>query len=187
MVGILSNAGIKIPKLLFRGPRPDYGKVFQFICQKYNIKEIPVLKHKTIKLILKEVIEIGEIDKKSFKDISSRHMTDQYLKAQDNILKKATGREIYPEHQVTIGGLPGSKFYNSPEWRGLRYLALERLGNTCQACGVTARKGKPVHVDHIKPRSYYPELALNINNLQILCEDCNIGKSNRFQKDWRLS
>ena len=48
-------------------------------------------------------------------------------------------------------------------------------------CGSTER----IHVDHIKPRSKYPELELDINNLQVLCEDCNIGKSNIDETDWR--
>lgn len=43
-----------------------------------------------------------------------------------------------------------------------------------------------IHVDHIKPRSLYPELAYDKNNLQILCDDCNIGKLNRFETDYRM-
>jgi 5-methylcytosine-specific restriction endonuclease McrA len=40
-------------------------------------------------------------------------------------------------------------------------------------------------VDHIKPRSTHPKLALAFDNLQLLCEDCNIGKSNKCDIDWR--
>jgi hypothetical protein len=39
---------------------------------------------------------------------------------------------------------------------------------------------KPLHVDHIKPVSKYPELKLEFDNLQILCENCNLGKSNIY-------
>jgi len=46
--------------------------------------------------------------------------------------------------------------------------------------------GIVIHVDHIKPRSRYPELSLEIENLQVLCEDCNMGKSNVFETDWRV-
>jgi 5-methylcytosine-specific restriction endonuclease McrA len=42
-----------------------------------------------------------------------------------------------------------------------------------------------LHVDHILPRSIYPEFALDIQNLQILCEDCNLAKSNTSAMDWR--
>jgi len=76
-------------------------------------------------------------------------------------------------------------FYWSREWRAIRYLALKRHGASCLACGRSAKDGIIIHVDHVKPRSKYPELELNVNNLQILCEDCNLGKSNIDETDWR--
>jgi 5-methylcytosine-specific restriction endonuclease McrA len=42
-----------------------------------------------------------------------------------------------------------------------------------------------MHVDHIKPRSLFPLLAADPENLQVLCEDCNVGKSNVDTTDWR--
>ena len=42
-----------------------------------------------------------------------------------------------------------------------------------------------IHVDHIKPRKLFPHLALDVNNLQILCHECNHGKGNWDQTDWR--
>lgn len=42
-----------------------------------------------------------------------------------------------------------------------------------------------MHVDHIKPFSRYPELAMKLSNLQLLCEDCNQGKGVRDETDWR--
>lgn len=73
-------------------------------------------------------------------------------------------------------------FYQSREWRRLRYQVLMHYGRQCQCCNA---KDKPLHVDHIKPVSKYPELKLEITNLQILCEDCNIGKSNLDESDFR--
>jgi len=68
-------------------------------------------------------------------------------------------------------------FYQSYEWRSLRYDALEKYGRICRICGRTPESHDVVlHVDHIKPRSKNPSLRLNIENLQILCEDCNLGK-----------
>ena len=40
-------------------------------------------------------------------------------------------------------------------------------------------------VDHIKPRSRFPGLELDPDNLQILCSDCNMGKSNDDCTDFR--
>jgi len=76
-------------------------------------------------------------------------------------------------------------FYQSDEWKRLRYAVFDRYGNRCMCCGKTPWHSVVMHVDHIKPRSKYPELALEIENLQVLCEDCNLGKSNLFETDWR--
>lgn len=42
-----------------------------------------------------------------------------------------------------------------------------------------------IQVDHIKPRSKYPDLAYDPKNLQVLCRDCNKGKYDRFEDDFR--
>ena len=76
-------------------------------------------------------------------------------------------------------------FFYSQEWKTLRYRALLNYGRRCSCCGATPEQGKRMHVDHIKPRSKYPELALEITNLQILCEDCNIGKGAWDQTNFR--
>lgn len=76
-------------------------------------------------------------------------------------------------------------FYQSDAWRALRYEALRLHGARCQCCGATARDGKVIHVDHIKPRSRYPHLELVLANLQVLCDDCNLGKAARDETDWR--
>lgn len=87
---------------------------------------------------------------------------------------------------LVLGNSTSAIFYRSPEWRDIRYQALELYGNRCFACGRGPKDGGViVHVDHVKPRSIYPELALDIKNLQILCEDCNLGKMDRSSTDWR--
>ena len=79
------------------------------------------------------------------------------------------------------------KFYESYEWRQLRYRVLKRDGAKCALCGATRSDGVKLHVDHIKPLRKNPDLALDINNLQVLCEVCNHGKGNWDETDWRLS
>ena len=71
------------------------------------------------------------------------------------------------------------------EWRKLRMQALKKYGPRCMCCGATPATGAVMNVDHIKPRKKHPDLALDINNLQILCHDCNHGKGNWDQTDWR--
>ena len=81
---------------------------------------------------------------------------------------------------------PDDTFYKSEDWRTVRFIALKRSKGCCVLCGRSNRAhGVILHVDHIKPRSRFPALALDASNLQVLCEDCNLGKSNRDTTDWR--
>ncbi len=110
----------------------------------------------------------------------------QYKKTLNRFKREYQNRE--PERRQWKGGYAhifSPKFYSSDAWRALRYQVLENTGATCQCCGARASDGVRIHVDHIKPRSKYPELALDINNLQILCVDCNIGKDNMYDTSWR--
>ncbi|ACB34111.1 HNH endonuclease [Leptothrix cholodnii SP-6] len=80
----------------------------------------------------------------------------------------------------------GDIFYRSARWRSLRYEAFRRYGRRCSLCGRTPNdNGVVLHVDHIKPRSRNPELQWEIDNLQILCEDCNLGKGAKDSTRWR--
>lgn len=81
---------------------------------------------------------------------------------------------------------PDKDFYASREWREVRYQALLASQGCCECCGGRPRPGNPLHVDHIKPRSTHPALELKVSNLQVLCEECNLGKSNWDETDWRV-
>lgn len=83
-------------------------------------------------------------------------------------------RVEYKQKTVAVDNQP---FYRSAAWRKLRFSVLAESNGACSACGSKASDGARLHVDHIKPRSKFPELALDPTNLQVLCEDCNIGKS----------
>lgn len=77
-------------------------------------------------------------------------------------------------------------FYHTEEWRQLRYRVLRRSDGRCNLCGRSKpHDGVTLHVDHIEPRSKRPDLALVEANLQVLCEDCNMGKGNSDSRDWR--
>ncbi len=64
----------------------------------------------------------------------------------------------------------------------LRYQALLRSGGRCALCGAT-KDQTTLHVDHIFPRSRGGKNTLD--NLQVLCADCNEAKSNRDTTDLR--
>lgn len=75
-----------------------------------------------------------------------------------------------------------TKFYSSKAWTTLRYRVLTHYGPVCMCCG---KSGVAMQVDHIKPRSRFPELALSFDNMQVLCAPCNFGKSAWDKTDHR--
>ena len=77
------------------------------------------------------------------------------------------------------------EFYSSWEWKRLRYNFLKNKKRRCCCCGATPESGAQIVVDHIKPVRRYWSLRLNQSNLQVLCNDCNMGKSSTDETDWR--
>jgi len=68
-----------------------------------------------------------------------------------------------------------------PVGDSLRYEIIKR-DRVCQACGCT-REERRLEVDHITPRSKGG--SNDPENLQLLCERCNRGKSNRDDTNFR--
>lgn len=89
------------------------------------------------------------------------------------------------KHKQQVSLVASDDFLRSYEWRMVRMVALKRHGARCQCCGASAQDGVRIHVDHIKPRRLFPLLALDPDNLQVLCEECNHGKGNWDATDWR--
>ena len=92
-----------------------------------------------------------------------------------------TSSEIVQNELFSIEAARKANFYLTQEWRAVRYAVLKKSKGKCELCGAEDK----LQVDHIKPRSTHPELALSLNNLQVLCEDCNLGKGAKDQTDWR--
>ena len=69
-------------------------------------------------------------------------------------------------------------FYLSPAWRAVREQALLR-DHWCREClrlvaaGIKPRPNEATMVHHVKPRKLYPELELELDNLESLCNDCH--------------
>ena len=84
--------------------------------------------------------------------------------------------KLYRKFKITR-----NEFYESREWLEARYDILLKFRKCC-LCG----SAKRLHVDHIIPKSKLPPSRwLDRDNLQVLCEDCNLGKSNRDRTDLR--
>ena len=76
------------------------------------------------------------------------------------------------------------EFLNTWEWKTLRYEVLLEQGAVCKCCGAKPSDGVTLCVDHIKPRRTHPQLALDKTNLQVLCNDCNMGKGSWDTTNW---
>jgi len=73
--------------------------------------------------------------------------------------------------------------YDSDRWKALRYDVFKRFGFKCLACNAT---NVELHIDHIVPVSKDRSKAFEIENLQVLCRDCNLSKSNKHSDDLRF-
>lgn len=62
----------------------------------------------------------------------------------------------------------------------MRYDVMKRDGFRCVLCGRTADDGVKLHVDHIIPVSKGGKTVMK--NLRTLCEDCNLGKSDKYDE-----
>ena len=60
----------------------------------------------------------------------------------------------------------------------LRFEILKRDDYRCQMCGVTAKDGAKLEIDHITPAAKGG--TNDADNLQVLCRDCNAGKSDQY-------
>jgi 5-methylcytosine-specific restriction endonuclease McrA len=106
-------------------------------------------------------------------------------KSHQTKIKEIAGLKLEKYSHPLLGKEEYQKFYTSTAWRQLRYLALKNTNGQCQCCGARASDGVSIHVDHIKPRSRYPKLELSLDNLQVLCQACNVGKGDWDTNDWR--
>lgn len=69
-------------------------------------------------------------------------------------------------------------------WLSLRYKVLSKNDGRCELCGRSKHDGVKLTVDHKKSRRNFPLLALDEDNLQVLCSDCNVGKGSFYNDDW---
>ena len=109
-------------------------------------------------------------------------ITSPAIPAVTPVTRKETAQKFFSQSFAFVAT---DAFLESFEWRKVRMAALKKYGPKCMCCGATPATGAVMNVDHIKPRKKFPELALNLDNLQILCHDCNHGKGNWDTTDWR--
>jgi 5-methylcytosine-specific restriction endonuclease McrA len=135
----------------------------------------------------KKAKQIGTVRLRPTRKMRRRKLEEKVLKLQRQL---DSARQVVEEQKRRLKAVkaraqplrPPHPFYDSQEWRALKYRALTTYGRRCALCQTTSGV---MHVDHIKPRSRFPELALSFDNLQILCQSCNMGKGNTDTRDFR--
>lgn len=112
-----------------------------------------------------------------------------HLKISKNILSKGwkvskpRSEEWRRKHRERASKLTGDK---NPRWLGGRRdhcikIVRERDNNTCQTCGYFNEEfsGSAVDVDHILPKSQYPDYEFDTDNMVVLCPNCHRIKTLR--------
>ncbi|MDP4007878.1 MAG: HNH endonuclease [Candidatus Peregrinibacteria bacterium] len=96
--------------------------------------------------------------------------------AMKEFIEYANGKDITSINKDSAEKSP-KKTSRDPSLR-LRFKVLKRDNFSCVQCGASPAKNSEtiLHVDHIKPWSNGGETE--ILNLQTLCQNCNLGKSN---------
>lgn len=145
------------------------------------------------KILTKECQNCGKIFEK-LKSSSMRYWeTVKFcsIKCSGTLIKKG---EPLPEH-IKVGarekykkqteqkqqGVLNNNWKGGLSWPFLKRCALDRDNYTCQSCG--HNEPEIMEVDHIKPKSKFPELKLDINNLITLCPNCHRRKTNRDMRE----
>lgn len=135
--------------------------------------------------ILKDGIALCEVNTARFTSHSfSRPGNKKMCKNCDNINSGRTSKKKKKPNSKKKT-FSGNAFYKTFAWAELRYKALKMNDGCCELCGRGKSEGVILNVDHIKSVRRYPELKLNLNNLQVLCGSCNWGKGNKDETDWR--
>lgn len=72
---------------------------------------------------------------------------------------------------------------NILKYRKLKPELLEKFNNQCVYCGTKLLEPLMADVEHFYPKSLYPDLVLETENLLIACKACSIMKANKFPID----
>lgn len=165
------DLGLSLSKNSKRVITPDYAKKLVKLAERQERRRQTLPDRQARKVAKKQVLkdklcsvsnELAAIKKQLF----------ELTQKSENKFNK------YPKY---VAGM-GKEFYATREWRSLRWDVISKAGGKCSVCGKSKKEhGVIMHVDHIKPRSRFPELELDKKNLQLLCEECNIGKGAKPQ------
>lgn len=167
--------------------KPNYGKTQYCICFLPKKSEVFTINGRKI---IKDCIDSDTTHTQNKSKYNSLIRPFRQTMGFNRVRKKSAAKKKENNKKIVRPKFKKSRvskktrdaFLVSREWRMIRYEILIRDKRICLCCG---SKKTPLHVDHIKPLSLYWDLRLDSNNLQVLCADCNIGKSNIYEHSFR--
>ena len=81
-------------------------------------------------------------------------------------------------------------FYKTKAWQRTRAAYLKQAGGLCERClkrGVYTAGVIVHHKIHLTPDNIVrPEIALNFDNLELLCRDCHGEEHEKVTKRWKV-
>jgi ATP adenylyltransferase len=144
----------------------------QLIYYEHRIKEMPLRILRERGVVSKEgdlvVLNTGKLTLEQKAKI--KMLCEQ--KMQEYVAKR--GLSIWDHRLMDRDPLPDSLYYR----------VIKEGKGRCAACGAT-KDERPLHVDHINPRSKGGKTEYS--NLQVLCSKCNLTKGNKDETDFRQS
>ena len=162
----------------------DYGSldhlrdadVIKLLAEKFNVP-LPISKMGSIKKLFPELNEQLHQNKMIKKTINAKQKAGILPKKGGKFENKT--QEIVTQQQI-------NEFYESWDWKRVRYDFIKNKKRRCECCGATPDNGERIVVDHILPIRHHWSSRFNISNLQLLCDSCNMGKGSRDTTDWRI-
>ena len=109
-----------------------------------------------------------------------REFTEEEIKYISNIViaNPKTKPKVIANFQLHFHSETIEEFHSSI-WKKLRLSVIKRDSNICKMCGKKDLQGRDLHVDHKLPKSVFPSLQYDKDNLQVCCMSCNFSKSSK--------
>jgi 5-methylcytosine-specific restriction endonuclease McrA len=104
--------------------------------------------------------------------LTATQKTDATLQA-----LKAEAEAIQDKYDpVTLGRQQFNNWRASDEGKNWKQQQFKVTGGLCPGCSRIFPVVSCFHIDHIQPLSKHPHLAIELNNLRLLCAGCNLTK-----------
>jgi len=145
-------------------PKKD-NDLYKIYCALENIE----VKNRKLRDVALNEYRLGKLDR-----FIESNTTNEPIK----VKKVKTKNKVQLKHSVKSV----ENIYQSPRWADIKKVIYSLYDFKCMKF---SNNQNEMHVDHICPVSKYPAMKWSINNLQLLCKNCNMEKSNVNENDYR--